>query len=206
LYRENKTVSKRDRVYREIIQVVKAHYGFVPYDWIYGYAAYLVDRKDQIFEQSQPSIAKQLAALVLGFYVNRTHWPRYWREWWTSAGYGGRFTGRWDDGWISRRYDHEVDTGPECRRIVIVGRHLAPFPKGLRIEVRLNGGLLDEATLFENGPFRLAVPCPEGARGRVNRLTLECNRSFRPLKNGDQRPLSCVIDSISAESGRSAAK
>ena len=72
MYRHNKTLSQSDRVSREIIRVVKAHYGFVPYDWFYGYAYFLLDRKDQIFEASRPSWSKQLLALLLGSYVNRS--------------------------------------------------------------------------------------------------------------------------------------
>jgi glycosyltransferase involved in cell wall biosynthesis len=199
MYRENKTIRKRRQVYAEIIRVVGTHYGFVPYDWVYGYSAYLVDRKDQIFEASNPSIPKQLLALVLGSALNRRQLRRYWEDWQTGVGIGSRFTGRWDDGWISKSYALELQTDQDCEEIVIAGRHFAPIRKGLTLSFRLNGDLLEKKTLREAGPFHLAVPCPASARGKSNRLIIESSRVFRPAKNGDYRPLSCLIDSITAE-------
>src|SRR5205807_6599307 len=114
---------KRRQVYAEIIRVVGTHYGFVPYDWVYGYSAYLVDRKDQIFEASNPSIPKELLALVLGSALNRRQLRRYWEDWRTGVGIGSRFTGRWDDGWISKSYALELQTDQDCEEIVIAGRH-----------------------------------------------------------------------------------
>jgi glycosyltransferase involved in cell wall biosynthesis len=199
MYRENKTVSKRRQVYEEIIRVVGTHYGFVPYDWIYGFAAYLVDGKDQIFEVSRPSMSKQLFALALGSAVNRRHLVRFWNEWRTRTGLGQKFTGRWDDGWMSKCYAVDLSAETDCEQIVVAGRHFAPLPKGLTLSLRLNGDLLEKKTLRDTGPFQFAVKCPPDARGRSNRLTLESNRVFRPAKDGDYRPLSCLIDSITTE-------
>jgi glycosyltransferase involved in cell wall biosynthesis len=199
MYRDNKTVSRRRQVYEEIISVVKTHYGFVPYDWVYGYAAYLIDRKDQIFEISRPSAAKQLLALLIGSLLNVRQLKRYSAEWWTRAGLGGRFTGRWDDGWISREYSADLEMGVDCEQIVIAGRHLAPIRGGLTLSLRLNGSLLDRKRLMEPGPFHLILKCPSDARGRLNRLTIESDKIFRPIKNGDHRQLSCLIDSITAD-------
>ena len=199
MYRDNKTVSRRRQVYQEIIRVVKTHYGFVPYDWVYGYAAYLIDRKDQIFEISRPTAAKQVLALILGSLLNPRQLGRYSAEWRARAGIGGRFTGRWDDGWISREYRANLEAGIDCEQIVISGRHLAPISGGLTLSLRVNGTLLEKAKLTEPGPFHLIFKCPPEARGRLNRLTIECDKIFRPINNGDHRQLSCLIDSITAE-------
>ena len=199
MYRDNKTVSRRRQVYQEIIRVVKTHYGFVPYDWVYGYAAYLIDRKDQIFDISRPSAAKQVLALILGSLLNARQLRRYAAEWWVRAGMGGRFTGRWDDGWISREYQADLEAGIDCDQIGVSVRHLAPIPGGLTLSLRVNGTLLEKAKLMEPGPFHLTFKCPSEARGRLNRLTIECDKIFRPINSGDHRQLSCLIDSITAD-------
>ena len=204
MYRDNKTVSRRPQVYQEIIRAVKTHYGFVSYDWIYGYAAFLVDRKDQFFDLSHPSAPKQFLALVMGLALNPRQARRYWKEWCTGSGYGGRFTGRWDDGWISKEYNCELETAPDCEQIVVSGRHLAPIHNGLTLSLRLSGTLLERKKLLEPGPFHWIVKCPLAARGRLNRLTIECDKSFRPIPSGDWRQLSCLVDSITAETAQPA--
>jgi hypothetical protein len=201
MYRGNKTIRMRGRVYAEIIKVVKAHYGFVPYDWVYGYASYIIDGKDQILETSRATTIKQAAALIGGAYVNWRQMARFWNEWRVRSGIGGRFTGRWDDGWISKVYRHDLDTANDCEQIVISGRHLLPFDGGLSLKIRLNGTVLRETALQTAGPFKVVLQCPPEARGRLNRLILECDKSLRPIKNGDDRPLSCLIDAITAERG-----
>jgi glycosyltransferase involved in cell wall biosynthesis len=198
MYPGNKTISRRKQVFEEIVQVVMAHFGYVPYDWVYGYAAYLVDRKDQIFETSVPSAAKQAVALLLGLHVNHRQSFRYWREWRTATGIGFKFTGRWSDGWISREYHHELKVPLDCDHIVISGRYQASFRKGLRLAVSLNGCRLEQVRIERQGPFRVETQCPPDARGRTNSLKIECNASFRPVRGGDTRRLSCLIDGIDA--------
>ena len=44
LYSENKTLGRRDEVYKEIFKTVKHHYGYVPISWVYGYADYKLDQ------------------------------------------------------------------------------------------------------------------------------------------------------------------
>ncbi len=202
MYRENKTVSKRRQVYQEIIRAVKKNYGFVPYDWIYNYSDYLVDRKDQVFEVSQPSPAKKWVALALGSQVNVRHLRRYWTEWFRHTDLGP-FTGRWGDGWISETYRHEILTPAGSERIVVRGRHAAPFEKGLTIHFHLNGKRLETMHIPENGTFQSVLKCPPeaGARGR-NRFTIRCDQSFSPTATGDHRKLSCLIDSITVEPGQ----
>jgi glycosyltransferase involved in cell wall biosynthesis len=199
MYRENKTLSKRQLVYREIISTVREHYSYVPYDWVYGYSAYLIDRKDQIFDASKPSAAKFLIALLIGSYYNSRQLRRYWKEWGMQLGIGSKFTGRWDDGWISREYRCDFKAGPDCNSIVIKGRHLAPFRNGMTLTVRLNGALVNRTEVREHGPFTIRIGCPENARGTAAGLTIECNKSFRPTGSGDYRRLSCIINEIEGE-------
>lgn len=91
MYRENKTLGKRRDVYMEILSTVKAHYGYIPHDWVYGYSCYLIDRKDQFFEPLKPSHFKVGLSLILGSYYNRAEMRRYWKEWSSQLGLAERF-------------------------------------------------------------------------------------------------------------------
>jgi glycosyltransferase involved in cell wall biosynthesis len=200
MYKDNKTVGKRREVYQEICSVVKKHYGFVPYEWVYGYAAYLIDRKDQIFDLSSPSRVKQLAALLLGSYVNSTAMRRYWSEWSRAVGLRGEFDGRWEDGWISRNYSFEFNSSGDSAQILISGRHLAPFD--LNLSFILNGLRVKETAIRERGPFVIVLTPTHQIFDQLNRLDIRCDRSFSPIKNGDRRSLSCIIDSIAVGHGK----
>lgn len=86
MYRDNKTLRERGAVYRDIIRIVKRHYGYVPYSWLFGYACYLVDGKDQVFEQTSSSNWKILVSLALGARYNTRQMRRYFGEWATHVG------------------------------------------------------------------------------------------------------------------------
>jgi hypothetical protein len=45
MYRENKTLSKRVPVHREILEVVFRHHGAIPPSWVYGYAHAVLERR-----------------------------------------------------------------------------------------------------------------------------------------------------------------
>jgi glycosyltransferase involved in cell wall biosynthesis len=81
MHRTNKTLGQRKLMFQECISVLKRHYGYVPPSWEIGYACYLVDRRDQFFEPSRPSVIGCLLALVLGTWHNRAHWRTFWKEW-----------------------------------------------------------------------------------------------------------------------------
>ncbi|HUS05459.1 MAG TPA: glycosyltransferase [Bryobacteraceae bacterium] len=196
MYRENKTLGKRREVYMEIMSAAKAHYGYIPYDWVFGYSCYLVDRKDQFFDQSHPSLMKIALTLLLGTYYNKGKAPRYWREWAMHVGLSGQYLGRYEDGWISRKYITEQRIGDRCEEIHITGRHYAPFTEGLNLTLRLDGKSLHREQVQNKGPFALRVHCPPEFRGRWGKLEIEANRTFRPVASGDYRKLSCIIDSL----------
>ncbi|MDQ4025854.1 MAG: glycosyltransferase, partial [Actinomycetota bacterium] len=52
MHRQNKTLGSRGAHYREVIAVLKRHYGRVPMRWLDDYAAHLVDGVDQFYEHS----------------------------------------------------------------------------------------------------------------------------------------------------------
>jgi len=194
---DNKTLSSRRKVYQEIIGAVKTHYGYAPYEWLNGYACYLIDRKDQYFDRSTPSLRSYALSLALGAYHNPHNLRRYWAEWRRMTGFGGQFTGRWEDGWISRRYESDVKIDAGAGTLRISGRHFAPI-EALRLRVRLDGSTLLDRHAVPAGPFTLELALPEESRGRQCRLVIESNRTWRPRAGGDYRQLSCQIDSIEA--------
>lgn len=81
MHKENKTVGQRRRVLRETLQLLLAHYGYVPFQPAHGYASYLVDQRDQFFEPLRPSILKYVLSLFVGLRYNPIHPFRFMREW-----------------------------------------------------------------------------------------------------------------------------
>ncbi|MCC6860381.1 MAG: glycosyltransferase [Bryobacterales bacterium] len=77
MHPENKTLGSRGEVYREVMAVLMTHYGFVPYEWVYGYVSWLLDRRDQFFDPMRPSKLRGGLALLLGAWRNRRHPLRY---------------------------------------------------------------------------------------------------------------------------------
>ena len=203
MYRENKTLGKRRPVYMEIMSAAKTHYGYVPFDWVFGYSSFVLDRKDQFFDVSRPSFPKIALSLLLGSFYNRDQMMRYWREWGLHLGVSGNFIGRYGDNWISRKYLIQCSIGPNCRTIRIMGRHLAPFVNGLNITIRFGRETLDRRNIKVHGPFVIEIPCPLHLRGNVGRITIEADRTFRPVSTGDYRRLSCLIDSVECEEAQS---
>jgi glycosyltransferase involved in cell wall biosynthesis len=80
MYADNKTLSLRPAVYREIIGVVRKHCGFVPYSWILGYASYWWHRNDQFGDPKPTTAPIVLLALAMMAWHNRSN-PRYLLRW-----------------------------------------------------------------------------------------------------------------------------
>lgn len=76
-----KSFYERDQAFRDSIGLLRRHYGYVPFQWVYGYAAYRMDGRDQFFAPMQHSLGKYLASLALGFRYNPTHGLRFLGEW-----------------------------------------------------------------------------------------------------------------------------
>jgi len=199
MYGANKTIGQRDRVYREILQSVKAHFGYVPFDWTFGYACYLADRKDQFFEQTEPSRIKYFLSLLLGIYYNPGKLRRYVNEWAGASAVERPFRGRWADGWISERFQEKYEVPKSSKTIVVEGKHWGTFSRPLVLAVHLNRKLLGTAKLEHAGPFRVEFATPPESRRKAAIVDIAADQTFRPT-NGDLRRLSCIIDTIRFES------
>jgi glycosyltransferase involved in cell wall biosynthesis len=195
MYRDNKTLARRREVYQEIVSITKTHFGYVPHEWASAYACYLIDRKDQFFDRSRPSLASLALGLAMGSYYNCRQLRRYWKDWGEAVGLGREFIGRWDDGWISKRYSSSRDVDAEASHLEIAGRHIAPLRGGLKLTIRLDGRVVASRKLVEHGPFKIACELSSGPTAK-RLLEIESNRTFRPIAGGDYRRLSCIIDSV----------
>ncbi len=89
MHKENKTVGQRQPVLKETLQVLRWHYGYVPFRPVHAYSCYLVDHRDQFFEPPRPSVLKFVLSLFIGLRYNLRHPFRYIREWASVMTLGG---------------------------------------------------------------------------------------------------------------------
>ena len=96
MYADNKTLSRQVETFREVIQITKQHRGYVPLNWLYGYAGHMLDGKDNFFEVSQPSLTKYLLTMGLGLWHNPLRPHRFLGEAFGNAGLAARMLwNRW---------------------------------------------------------------------------------------------------------------
>jgi glycosyltransferase involved in cell wall biosynthesis len=75
------TIGARGQVFRASMELLRRHYGYVPFSWIFGYAAFRIDGRDQFFEPLRPSLWKYLLSLPLGLWYNPAKPFRFLLEW-----------------------------------------------------------------------------------------------------------------------------
>jgi hypothetical protein len=80
LHAAAKTVGQTGDAMRETIEVLKRHYGYAPYNWIYGYAHHRLSGQALAAETPRLSLASAGAATVLGLRHNWRHPIRYCRD------------------------------------------------------------------------------------------------------------------------------
>lgn len=90
MHRDNKTLARRGAVHREVIRVLRAHYGYVPYAWAYAYASWLLDHNDQYFEAPRAKRSAVLLSLGLGLALNLRRPFRYAGDWYAHRAAGQR--------------------------------------------------------------------------------------------------------------------
>jgi glycosyltransferase involved in cell wall biosynthesis len=86
MWADNKTLSRRRVTFQEVVRILKKHRGYVPLNWVYGYAAFLRDGKDGFHEYSKPSLITYLFTLGMGFYFNPFRFYRFTGECLASIG------------------------------------------------------------------------------------------------------------------------
>jgi glycosyltransferase involved in cell wall biosynthesis len=76
-----KTFYQRADVFHASMGLLKRHYGYIPFPWIFGYTAYRMDRRDQFFQPLEPSLLKYFASLPMGIRLNPGKPFRVLGEW-----------------------------------------------------------------------------------------------------------------------------
>jgi len=89
MHRANKSLGKRNEVFRETFRILRRHYGYVPFQWVYAHLCYQADGRDQFLEPFQPSTWQYLKSLPAGLFINRGAAPRYFAEWWNVMSWAG---------------------------------------------------------------------------------------------------------------------
>ena len=85
----NKSLGNRRRMFREGMSVLKQHFDYIPFHWIYSYNCYLLDKRDQFYESLEPSLLSYCLSLPTGLWQNFRHMPTYCKEWWRVMSFGG---------------------------------------------------------------------------------------------------------------------
>ena len=81
MHRANLTLSQRGTALREAMTVQLRHFGYTPFQSVYGYCAYRVDKRDQFFEPLRLSIRAYCLSLAYGMLLNRRSRWRFLKEW-----------------------------------------------------------------------------------------------------------------------------
>jgi len=76
-----KTINERETVFTASMGLLQRHYGYIPFSWAFGYAAFLHDSRDQFFQPVKYSLRNYLASLPVGLRLNPTKPARFVREW-----------------------------------------------------------------------------------------------------------------------------
>jgi glycosyltransferase involved in cell wall biosynthesis len=79
-----KTIRERSDVFQASMRLLKRHYGYVPFTWVFGYTALRLDGRDQFFEPLTPSLRKYVLSLPAGLRLNKGHPLRFLGEWLTA--------------------------------------------------------------------------------------------------------------------------
>jgi len=78
----SKSAGNRSAFYREVHAVLKRRFGYVPYEWVQGYASYLCGHRDQFASRRPPNTAVAAAAcLALGVWTNRRRTATFVADW-----------------------------------------------------------------------------------------------------------------------------
>lgn len=79
-----KTIYEREAVFDASIDLLKRHYGYVPLSWVFGYATWRRDGRDQFFQPFRPTARNYLASLPVGLRLNSSSRWRFLTEWLTT--------------------------------------------------------------------------------------------------------------------------
>jgi glycosyltransferase involved in cell wall biosynthesis len=88
LHKDAKTVGQTEAALHETIEVLRRHYGYAPFNWVYGYVHHRLSGESLAASAPRVSLASAGRALLLGLGYNWRHPIRYCRDVLATAGEG----------------------------------------------------------------------------------------------------------------------
>jgi glycosyltransferase involved in cell wall biosynthesis len=181
VHAETKTVRERGSVYREIMEVVRRHYGSIPRTWTTGYLRYRAKRLLDWFRWLVPRpVQRRVYNLIM--HRRQLRLP--------SAPYA--------DGWVGRRTVHYVRLGGDGWVTICGDTPHWPCGDPLTVQIAFEGEILASETIRERGRFQIQVRV-RGRRLVPIALELVANSSYVPRRSGfgsDDRPVSFRLEAI----------
>jgi glycosyltransferase involved in cell wall biosynthesis len=81
MHAANKSLGQRSAVLSETFRILRQHYAYVPFRWVYADQCHRADGRDHFFEPPVHSVRTYLKSLSSGFYVNPGARLRYAADW-----------------------------------------------------------------------------------------------------------------------------
>jgi len=81
MHRGALTINQRDTVFQASMGLLRRHYGYVPFSWVFGHTAFRHDSRDQFFQPVKYSLRNYLASLPAGLRLNPTKRGRFLGDW-----------------------------------------------------------------------------------------------------------------------------
>jgi len=195
MYAENKTLSRRKEVHKEICNTIYKHYGYVPFIWIYGYALQMNKGKRDI----------KLILMLLKYNIkfNLKHIVTILSEIEKLLKNKRRikknFRGRYDDGWLSEKYECKIKVDQPCNKIILTGNHIWPLKEKLEIKIKIDGFIIGDILLNELGNFRKEVLLEKHIGNGKHKVELIMSSMYCPNDYGiiiDKRKLTFKLCNI----------
>jgi glycosyltransferase involved in cell wall biosynthesis len=76
-----KTIHERETVFTASMGLLQRHFGYIPFSWVFGYAAFRHDSQDQFFQPVKYSLRNYLASLPVGLRLNPAKRARFVADW-----------------------------------------------------------------------------------------------------------------------------
>ena len=94
MHADNKTMRSMAEAMRETLDLLEHHYGYVPYNWLYGYTHHRRTREPVALQAPRPAVSSALVSLALGIRYNWRHPVRYFGDVLDTAREGVRWPDR----------------------------------------------------------------------------------------------------------------
>lgn len=202
MYAENKTSARRKEIFKEVCASVKKHYGYLPMQWTYGYADYLL--------RGARGRRFKCLALVIFLMMNIKR-PGYAVKFVLKRVYRiakgvipvEPFDGMYADRWVSKQYNGQIAVREAGRYIDIKGRHQWPINEPLQINVFIDSHPVGVVSVEEKGEFARSLDTGTEVGPGIHHVRLIMNQVFVPHKlkiSADKRNLSFILDSLEVRS------